>query len=309
MRLPFLPDEYERLLWRARRQEARRVLVAWNRALGDVALAICGFVDLVGRTIPGAEVTILTRPDLEEACGLVPGVREVLVGPHWTREANRAHGTPSAADVARELQRMGREGSFDLVIAELRAGRWWRRQLGRYVTRLRWEPAWQARGEALVGRAARGRAVALHVDSETGHLYGYVKNWPRPYWVALIQALLARGQTPVLLGLRQAPPLVDDPRVLDLRGKTTLREALAVILTCGRLVAPDSGLLTFAYFLETVAPLRAVSLWATTRFGILQAGVLSPNPALEHHPLVGAGGDISTITVEQVLAALGNGAG
>jgi hypothetical protein len=69
---------------------------------------------------------------------------------------------------------------------------------------------------------------------------------------------------------------------------------------CSVLVAPDSGVLTMAYYLDVDDPITIVSLWADPRQGILKQGVASPNPRLRHVPLRGEGEDVSKIPVDDV---------
>jgi hypothetical protein len=70
---------------------------------------------------------------------------------------------------------------------------------------------------------------------------------------------------------------------------------------CRVLVAPDSGVLTMAYYLDCAFPLTVVSLWSDPRQGVLKQGVASPNRELAHVPLVGEGEDVRRIPVEEVL--------
>src|SRR4029079_12413319 len=62
--------------------------------------------------------------------------------------------------------------------------------------------------------------------------------------------------------------------------------------------------LSMAYYLDAVFPLRVVSLWADPKHGILKQNVASPNPELVHIPLIGAHRDLSTVSVDAVFNAV-----
>jgi ADP-heptose:LPS heptosyltransferase len=91
-------------------------------------------------------------------------------------------------------------------------------------------------------------------------------------------------------------------RIIDLRGKTSLFELLSIIKNrCRYLIAPDSGILSMVYYLDTAFPLQIISLWADPKHGILKQNVASPNPLLIHRPLIGAHRDLSTVSADDVL--------
>lgn len=93
--------------------------------------------------------------------------------------------------------------------------------------------------------------------------------------------------------------------VVDLRGRTGFLDLMAVLRTrCRILVAPDSGVLTAAYYLEGSVPLDIVSLWSDPRQGVLKQGCPSPNPRLRHVSLIGAGEDVRNLTVDTVANAV-----
>ncbi len=299
------PPELEAALAQAKARGIRRVILAWNRGLGDIALGVVGLVARIRADLPDAEVVVLTRDDLVEAFAMIPGVDVVRAVPGWRREPSRRGGPsePWAVDAAR---RVGLATDGALVLPDVRWGAWYyREQVGRLVPRLRWRPEWEALARPLLGPADPGaRRVAAHVDSETGHLYRYNKNWGAKRWGELFAHMSPGAPVRVFL-LGQGPgEAFAFPFVTDLRGRTSLREALGVILASGVCVAPDSGLLTFAHFLDVARPLALVSLWANAEHGILRYGVGSPNPHLRHTALVGRAGDITTIDATDVCRAL-----
>jgi ADP-heptose:LPS heptosyltransferase len=137
------------------------------------------------------------------------------------------------------------------------------------------------------------------VSAETARFYGYVKDWPMASWQGLFAGLA--GERCVLFGHSAVPP-IEGAGIVDLRGRTTLLEILAIVKNrCRVLVAPDSGVLTMAYYLDCAFPLMVVSLWSDPRQGVLKQGVASPNRELVHVPLVGEGEDVRRIPVDEVL--------
>jgi ADP-heptose:LPS heptosyltransferase len=200
---------------------------------------------------------------------------------------------------ANALARLGvRAADFDVVLERPDPTGWLAAQLGTVVPRLRWQPEHDALAARFPLGEGRG-CVGAHVSAETARFYGYVKDWPAESWQAFLAGLA--GERSVLFGHLPEPPIAG-PGVVDLRGRTTLLELLAIVKNrCRVLVAPDSGVLTMAYYLDCAFPLTVVSLWSDPRQGVLKQGVASPNPLLRHVPLIGAGEDVRRIAVEEVL--------
>ena len=106
----------------------------------------------------------------------------------------------------------------------------------------------------------------------------------------------------LLFGFKAVPP-IEGEGVIDLRGKTTLREMLALVKRrCTHLVLPDSGPLAMVYYLDAAFPLKIISLWADPRHGVLKQKVDSPNPLLQHIPLISPKKrNLSALSVESVF--------
>ena len=170
---------------------------------------------------------------------------------------------------------------------------------------LRWNPPW----DELVGRfpevAADRVVIGAHVNSETASYYGYVKDWPAERWQELFARFgEAEGVHWVLLGYSTQQRYAG-PAITDLRGKTGIPELLSVIRNrCRVLIAPDSGVLTMAYYLDADFPLDVISLWSDPRQGILLQGCPSPNPSLRHVHLIGEGDDVTKLPLADVAAAV-----
>ncbi len=301
-------DEYEKIIERAKRSGKRRFLVAWNRGFGDVPLCVYGFAALIKERIKDAEVTIMTRPGLDEVFRLIKIVDDVITVPHWTREDNLKKGQPTQLDVEEELERLNLIGRFDVLIPNLRAGKWRTRQIGKIIPRLEWSEEYRKSDCFANAHNDKDRedkyVVSLHPDSETGHIYGYNKNWDMANWKELVKRLLSKDKDIhfILLGLKkQDEPFLSHPSIIDMRGRTDIRQLLSIITSSNMLIAPDSGILTLVYYLDANLPLDVISLWGPAKYGVLQLKVDSPNRLLNHFPLKGKGEDINSIKVEDVF--------
>lgn len=292
-------SEWDRLVRRIRRRDARRFLIFWNRGLGDVALGLFRVVDELRCHVPDAHVTVVSRPDLADALTLLP-VDEVLIDPALERN--------DRCDVAEVLERLQvSPTTFDLILGRPDPTHWFR-DARPVAPRLRWRTehdALASRFDAWLAPDRSSTHVAVHVNSETGAFYRYRKDWPVASWRALFERVQARRPVRFVLFGHRADDDFAGLDCVDLRGKTSLLEMMALIRNrCRMLVAPDSGVLTLAYHLDGDAPLDVVSLWADPRQGIMKQGAPSPNPALRHRAIVAPDERIENITVADVEAAL-----
>ena len=269
-----------------------RVLFTWNRGLGDIPLGLYALVLRIREFIPDAEVTVLTRRDLQEGFELLQDVK-ALVGSTWKR------GVPVELDKTLAEHNLSR-ASFDLILENPDPTHWAKWQLGKLTPRLTWNSVWDARHEAF---PCEGRCVGVHVQTET--TYGYEKNWPLSSWRELFSRLTQElGCTVLLFGFQPTEDFIME-RVIDLRGKTNLYEMLSLIKNrCSYLVVPDSGVLSITYYIDAQFPIRIVSLWADPRQGVLKQNVSSPNRELKHIPLLGKDENVANISVNQVIDAL-----
>jgi len=243
----------------------QRILIPWNRGLGDIPLGLYAIVHQIRTFIPDAEITFLTRPDLEEGFKLLKGV-QVKVDPSWKR------GTPYT---------LGSEHShYDLILQNPNPSQWVAWQRGYLVPKLHWDSAHDHLCERF---QLPSHCIGAHVQCETSHLYRYTKDWPEECWKELFASL---SDSIILFGLKKTPTF-DFPNVIVLRGEMSLHEMLSIIKNrCRLLIAPDSGILGMTYYLDTPFPLKLISLWADPNQGILKQNVPSPNPLLQHIPLI-----------------------
>ncbi len=297
-----MPNPLDVLLKHAQQKGYKKILIAWNRGLGDIALGLFALVYRIREYLPEAEITFLTRPDLEEGFSLLEGVC-VLVSPAIQRG--------SEFSVTEELQRRGYSREhFDLIMEKPDPTRWLYWQIGKLTPRLLWKREWDGLHEkfelpsgALVGHPP---VIGVHVQTET--CYGYEKNWPAQHWHHFFKDAVKELGAHILLFGFQPQPLFEGPHLFDLRGRTTLIEMLSIIKNCcTHLVVPDSGVLSLAYYLDITTPLKVISLWADPNQGVLRQKVPSPNRLLEHIAMVGKNKDTSRIPVKEVLGVFTRG--
>ncbi|HET7695591.1 MAG TPA: lipopolysaccharide heptosyltransferase II [Vicinamibacterales bacterium] len=129
--------------------------------------------------------------------------------------------------------------------------------------RIQASPAARARADALLA-AAGVEAGATLVGFAPGAAYGQAKRWPPARVAQVIAALSARGVTAVLVGARGDRPtaraiestLPPGARLVDLIGRTSLRELVGVVARCAAFVSNDSGAMHVAAALGV--PLTAI---------------------------------------------------
>lgn len=286
----FLPNRLDWICRKAQRRGVKRVLLAWNRGLGDIPLGLYAIVERIRSYIPQAEITFLIRPNLQEGFSLWPDVK-TIVAPHWERGQNY--------NVSETLASLGLSiDTFDLVIPWPKPSDWVRWQYGKITPRLEWDPAYDALYEKFELDPAY-TYIGVQFVAETQ--YGFWRNWPHQRWEELFTKLRSHPQVRVLAFGFGKEPSFEGENYIDLRGKTSLFELLSLIRNrCHTLILPDSGILSMAYYLNVDFPIHVVSLWADPNHGILKQNVASPNPSLSHTPLIGQLRDLSSITATDV---------
>jgi hypothetical protein len=287
---------FDRALRAARHAGRHEFVFGWNRGLGDIALGLVPLFARIRAEIPGSRITLFTRADLAAPFALTD-VDVLHVVPTLAR------GTP--LDPAAAAASMAVPLPADAVVfADPDPTRWLDGRRREFPPRLRWNPEWNAKADPLVP-GFDGITIGAHVNSETAQYYGYVKDWPEAAWRQLFARFPDARNVRWLLFGNAAPTPFTQPNIVDLRGRTDFLTLLAVLRTrCRVLVAPDSGVLTVAYYVDDVFPLDVVSLWSDPRQGVLKQGCPSPNPRLRHVPLEGRDEDVRNLSVDDVGAAV-----
>jgi ADP-heptose:LPS heptosyltransferase len=288
---------FDRALARARGDARKGFLFLWNRGLGDIALGLVPLFTRIRREIPAVRIEVVTREELRAPFEMT-GVDALHIVANLEREAR--------IDIARAAPSLGLDpGGYAAIFDYPDPNRWLVGRRQDDPPRLAWIPAWDALAARFDPLPRGGRLIGAHVNSETVGYYGYVKDWPHASW----QALFARFADDrwVLFGNHPGERF-EGNHILDLRGLTTFPELMSLIRNrCEALVAPDSGVLTMAYYLDADFALDVVSLWADPRQGILLQGCPSPNPRLRHTAVQSPGEDIRRLPVDDVARALGVG--
>ncbi len=288
---------FDRELLAARDMGRREFVFGWNRGLGDVALGLCPLFARIRKAIPGSHIVVFTRADLEDVFRMAD-IDAVHVVPGLVRGAPL---DPLAA--AREAGIVIAPSA--VILADPDPTRWLDGRRREHPPALRWDEGSNPRGERLVPATHGTLTIGAHVSSETSAFYGYVKDWPASAWQQLFARFPASSNVRWLLFGNAANPAFLQSNLVDLRGQTSFIELLAAIRTrCRILVAPDSGVLTAAYYLDCDFALDIVSLWSDPRQGILKQGCPSPNPRLRHTPLLAAGEDMRNLGVDAVGEAI-----
>jgi len=290
----FLPNPLDALLRRCAKKGGKKILLRWNRGLGDIALGLFAIVHRIREIVPHAEITFLTRQNLQGGFSMLRGV-ETLIDPHLKRG--------DARDVKSSLQELGVDPkTFDLIIERPSPTDWVRWQRGKLTPRLTWDPCYEDLWQQF---DLSDQFIYIGVQAEVETTYGAWRNWPLAHWKELFERLSRWPQVRVILLGSEAKTFFSHPHVIDLRGKTTLFELLSIVKhRCRYMILPDSGILSMVYYLDQQFPLDLVTFWGDPHHGILKQAVASPNLQLKHHPLVGEMKNLSTVSVEKVIHTL-----
>lgn len=280
------PNPLDKILKAAKANGKKRFLVLWNRGLGDIPLGLYALVVRIREYMPDAEITFLTRKDLEQVFTMLNDVKVIV-------SENMVRGKEAKIDV--DL------ADYDVVLEKPDPTRWLAWQLGTLVPKLEWNEKWDLLSRKY-GLSENETYIGAHIQTETGVYYGYEKNWLFEKWMQLFEKI--ENEKIILFGM-QSFPEVKQENVIDLRGETSLFEMLSVIKNyCRYMLAPDSGVLSIAYYLNMNFPLRFVSLWSDPKQGVLRQNVASPNQLFEHIPIIGDNNDLSSVTIDHVYDQL-----
>lgn len=281
----FGPNPLDQML---KKQNGKKILIFWNRGLGDIALGLFAIVHRIREFIPDAQITFLTRPNLRDGFLLLGGV-EILVAPELKRGDKF------------DMRLLPDAVAFDLIIENPDPTHWVKWQLGKLTPLLHWKNEWDALCQKY-HLDPQETYVGAHVQTETN--YAHWRDWPTESWRALFEKITSSGKKVLLFGF-SSEPAFDIPGVIDLRGKTPLFELLSIVKNhCSALIVPDSGVSSMVYFLNETFPIKHISLWADPNMGILKQNVASPNPQLQKIALLGKDKNIANITVDEVYEQL-----
>lgn len=284
----FLPNPFDRLLRKAARRGDKKILLGWNRGLGDISLGLYAIVHRILEHIPGAEITFITRKGLADGFSMLEGVK-ILTHAGWER------GKKCTIDPELKSQ-------FDLVIENPSPTDWVFWQYGKLTPKLKWDPK---HDELYKKFNLDPKATYVGVQPITETEYGLWRNWSQKKWEELFSRLEKQGIQVLLFGFGNQPQF-SNSNVVDLRGKTNLFELLSIIKhRTFSLILPDSGIASFVYYCNEQFPIKLITLWADPNHGIIKQDVDSPNALLQHSPLISQTRDLETVNVNQVIDLLG----
>jgi ADP-heptose:LPS heptosyltransferase len=288
------PNPLELILKKASKKNAKTCLIVWNRGMGDIALGLYALVFRINQVLPDVKVTFLTREDLIQGFELLGSVRIIT-----SKKMKR--GDP--VDITSILSSIGEAcDKYDLIIERPDPTYWCKWQLGRLVPRLTWKTDWDSLCDSF-SLSREGKYLGVHIQTETS--YGYEKNWPMDKFLELFHRLVLLYNRKIILFGHSENQSIPLEGVVDLRGKTDLKQMLSIIKNrCDCLLVPDSGVLSLTFYLDADFPLKIVSMWADPNQGVLKQGVLSPNRALEHLPIKAHDRDMVNISIDDVLQAV-----
>jgi len=288
------PNPLDALLKKAIKNNHKKILIAWNRAVGDLPLGLFAICHKIKKELPDSSITFLSREDLKEGF-LLLNLGDFIVAPKWKRREEH--------NVLKTLQELNiPKENFDVIIDAPDISYSIKWQIGKLIPKLVWKEEYDHLWKKF-NLNEENEYIAIQPQIESG--YSFFRNWPLENFYTLFALL---GKIPrlkiILVGVDNTIAFSGE-NIIDLRGKTTLLEVLSLIKNkCKTVLLPDSGLLTLTYYLDAQFPLNVVSLWANPKVGILGQKVRSPNPQLKHYPLISKKKNLASVEIENVLSAL-----
>ncbi len=260
------------LLKKAKKENKKRFLLAWNRALGDISLGLYAVVYRIKQYIEDAKITFLIREDLKEGFELLEGVDFITV-PFWRRY------TPF--DIYHTLHLLNIDyKKYDVILDKVDPTYWVKWQLSTLTAKLKWEKKFDDLHKKF-DLPQDKILIAAQLTIETKH--SLWRSWPH-FNELFIKA--SKDITFILFGTQKDENFKHE-NVIDLRGKTKLIEALSILKNrCLYFISLDSGLLSLFYYLNVDFPIKLISLWGSKDVGVIKQNVLSPNKKLIYIPLL-----------------------
>jgi len=272
-----------------------RVVVVRLHAFGDAVITLPVIAGL-RRLLPDADISIVTSDEYRELFESASEIDQVHPFPARASKVRRAAAAAILAsriaskagppDLLLDLQR----STISLLLGSLMRPTAWagfdrfapRAALDRYLDAARWvgmetiepryavalRPGIAERAEALLHEGAGGRVDERPLVALNPAGCWPTKNWPVPSYVALGRRLIEEWRARIVLlgtgnvreGAGQiARELGDD--AIDLVGRTTTAEALAIVQRLRLMVSDDSGLMHLAW----VSGIPTIGLFGASR--------------------------------------------
>ncbi len=262
------------LLKKAKKNNKKTFLLAWNRALGDISLGLFAVVYRIYEYIPDAKITFLIREDLKDGFELLDGIDFIKVS-FWRRYL--------PFDIYHTLKLLKIDHKkYDVILDRVDPNYWVKWQISTLTPKL----VWKSKFDRLADKfdiAKDKIVIAVQPCIETKHSF-----W-RAYPIKYFKELFLKANKDivfVLLGTEKKE-IFDFKNILDLRGKTTLLEVLCILKNkCDYFISLDSGILSLFYFLDIDFPIKLIALWGSMDVGVIKQKVKSPNKHLMYLPLI-----------------------
>ena len=262
------------ILKKAKKENKKTFLLAWNRALGDISLGLFAVVYRIYEYIPDAKITFLIREDLSGAFELLDGTDFIKVS-FWQRYV--------PFDIYHTLNLLNIDHKkYDVIIDRVDPNYWVKWQISTITPKLKWKKDFDVLADKF-NLPKNKIVIAVQPSIETKH-----SPW-REYPIKYFKELFSKAQSDtvfVLLGTENREKF-DSENILDLRGKTTLLEALSILKNrCDYFISLVSWLLSLFYYLDIDSPMKLIALWGSKDVGVIKQNVKSPNKNLMYLPLV-----------------------
>ena len=206
-----LPNPFDGMLNRTAKKGGRKILIAWNRGLGDIALGLYAMVYRIREKIVDAEITFLTRENLRDGFSLLDGIN-VLLAPAWKRGVKVA--------VSEALEKLGIDSRHcDLIIEEPSPTDWVRWQIGSLTPRLQWKVKEDLLWKNF-GLSEETNYIAVQPEGDVA--YGAWRSWPEFRWKLFFDLIKEIPNTKVILTGFPSSMRFSHENIIDLRGKTSL---------------------------------------------------------------------------------------
>ncbi|NGX36531.1 MAG: putative uridylyltransferase, partial [Candidatus Anoxychlamydiales bacterium] len=264
----------EVILKKAKKNSHKKFLLAWNRALGDVPLGLYAVVYRIKKYIPDARITFLIREDLKDAFLLLKDIDFIRV-PFWRRYM--------PFDICHSLKLLNQDyRKYDVIIDKVDPNYWVKWQIGNLQPKLIWDKSFDSLANSF-NLPKNKIVVALQPTIETKH--SPWRSYPKKSFDKLFSKA-SKDIVFVFLGVDKTLKF-DSKNIIDLRGKTSLIEALSIIKNkCEYFLSLDSGLLSLFYYLDVDFPIKLISLWGSKDVGIIKQKVKSPNKKMIYTSLI-----------------------
>ncbi|OGN65066.1 MAG: hypothetical protein A2888_02125 [Chlamydiae bacterium RIFCSPLOWO2_01_FULL_28_7] len=269
----FKKNPLDKIIKDAKKNNKKRFLLAWNRALGDIPLGLYSVVLKIKENITDAEITFLIREDLKDGFKLLEGINFITVN-FWKRYV------PIDLYHTLDLLKIDKN-KFDIFIENVDPTFCVKWQYGKILPKLKWNDSFDLLSEKF-SLPQDKILIAVTPFVETKHSF-----W-RNFTEENFEKLFLESEKNivfVLLGSKTDFKF-NSKNILDLRGKTSILEALSIIKKCLYGIFLDSGLLSLFYYLDIFEPFSLISLWGDDKVGILRQKVNSANFLLKDIKIV-----------------------